>query len=75
MSLRGEAHRAAIRCVLDAFGEDVREFVFVDGCTLGLYVRPMGAPLRATKDVDCISTLVPWVVKEKRLADMCNRGS
>jgi predicted nucleotidyltransferase len=74
MSLRGEAQRAAIRCVLDAFGDDVREFVFVGGCTLGLYARPTGAPLRATKDVDCISTLVPWVLQEKRLADMCSRG-
>ena len=74
MALRGEAHRAAIRAVLDAFGADARHFVFIGGCTLGLYARPDGAPLRATKDVDCISTLVPWVLQEKILGDMCSRG-
>jgi predicted nucleotidyltransferase len=74
MSLRGEAHRAAIRSVLDAFGQDSLPFVFVGGCTLGLYARSTGAPLRATKDVDCISTLSPWVLQEKKLADMCSRG-
>jgi len=74
VSLRGEAQRAAIRSVLDAFGPDSSPFVFVGGCILGLYARPMGAPLRATKDVDCISTLTPWVLQEKKLADMCGRG-
>jgi predicted nucleotidyltransferase len=74
MSLRGEAQRAAIRSVLDVFGEDARGFVFVGGCILGLYARTTGAPLRATKDVDCISTLAPWVLQEKMLAEMCSRG-
>ena len=46
--MRGEAHRAAIRAVLDAFGDDARHFVFVGGCVLGLYARAEGAPLRAT---------------------------
>lgn len=74
MPLRGEAHRAAIRAVLDAFGEDANAFVFVGASALGLYARPTGAPLRATKDVDCISTLSPWVLQAKKLADMCSRG-
>jgi hypothetical protein len=74
VSLRGEDQRAAIRAVLDAFGEDARGFVFIGGCALGLYARATGAPLRATKDVDCISTVSPWVLQEKRLADMCSRG-
>lgn len=74
MPLRGEAQRAAIRLVLEAFGDDTAAFVFIGGCTLGLYARPSGAPLRATKDVDCISTLTPWVLQEKKLADMCTRG-
>ena len=74
MALRGEAHRAAILAVLDVFGEDARHFVFIGGCTLGLYARPEGAPLRATNDVDCISTLIPWVLQDKLLADMCSRG-
>jgi hypothetical protein len=60
--------------VLDAFGDDARSFVFVGGCTLGLYARPTGAPLRVTKDVDCISTLSPWVLQEQKLALMCSRG-
>lgn len=72
--MRGEAHRAAIRAVLDAFGEDAKRFVFVGASTLGLYARPAGAALRATKDVDCISTLAPWVLQERKLADMCSRG-
>jgi hypothetical protein len=57
-SLRGEAHPAAIRSV-GAFGQDSSPFVFIGGYTLGLYARPIGAPLCATKDVDCISTLTP----------------
>ncbi len=60
--------------MLDAFGANARHFVFIGGCTLGLYARLDGAPLRATKDVDCISTLVPWVLQDKILADMCSPG-
>jgi predicted nucleotidyltransferase len=63
-----------MRAVLDAFGDDARSFVFVGGCTLGLYARATGAPLRTTKDVDCISTVTPWVLQERRLADLCSRG-
>jgi hypothetical protein len=74
MSLRGEAQRAAIRSVLDTFGEDAQWLVFIGGCTLGLYARATGAPLRITNDVDCISTLLPWVLQEKKLAEMCSRG-
>lgn len=72
--MRGVEHRAAIAAVLDAFGDEARHFVFVGGCVLGLYARPSGAPLRATKDVDCISTVSPWVLQEKVLADLCTRG-
>ena len=72
--LRGEEHRAAIAAVLDAFGLDSRHFVFVGGCVLGLYAQRTGAPLRATKDVDCISMMSPWVLQEKALADLCTRG-
>jgi len=57
--VRGDEQRAAIRTVLGAFGHDSRPFVFIGGCVLGLYARPDGAPLRATNDVDCISTLSP----------------
>jgi|HubBroStandDraft_1064217.scaffolds.fasta_scaffold198072_1 predicted nucleotidyltransferase len=74
MPLRGEEQRAAIRGVLDTFGEDAQVFVFIGGCTLGLYARRIGAPLRVTKDVDCISTLSPWVLQENKLGEMCSRG-
>jgi hypothetical protein len=74
MPVRGEQHRVAIRTVLDAFGADAQHLVFVGGCVLGLYARPEGAPLRATKDVDCISTRTPWVLQQKQLADLCTRG-
>jgi hypothetical protein len=75
VSLRGDQHRGAIRVVLDTFGEDALHFVFVGGCVLGLYARPhAGGSLRTTKDVDCISTRVPWVLQEKLLSDLCTRG-
>jgi hypothetical protein len=76
VALRGEEHRAAIRAVLSVFGADAAHFVFIGGCTLGLYAtaRPNGAPLRATKDVDCISTQTPWVLQEKTLARLCSAG-
>jgi hypothetical protein len=34
----------------------------------------VGAPLRATKDVDCISTRKPWVLQEETLARLCAEG-
>ena len=74
MSLRGEAHRRAIRAVLAVFGEDAAHFVFVGGCALGLHARPTGPALRVTKDVDCISTLSPWTRQQSVLAGMCSRG-
>ena len=42
----------------------------------GLYAtaRSVGAPLRATKDVDCISTRQPWVLQEQTLARLCTEG-
>jgi len=47
--VRGDDPRAAIRAVLDVFGDDAKHFVFIGGCVLGLYARANGAPLRATK--------------------------
>jgi predicted nucleotidyltransferase len=73
MSVRGEAHRAAIRVVVRTFGAGAGHFVFVGGCVLGLYARPVGAALRVTKDVDCISTVLPWSRQEQLLAEMCSR--
>ena len=71
---RGEAHVQAILRVVAVFGADADHFVFVGGCVLGLYARSIGAPLRVTTDVDCISTVKPWIVQEHRLAELCTRG-
>jgi hypothetical protein len=62
-----------MRTVVRAFGEDAKHFVFLGGCALALYARKVGAPLRVTKDVDCISQLEPWVLQQKILADLCSR--
>jgi predicted nucleotidyltransferase len=74
VSLRGAAHRSAIGAVLDVFREHAQYFVFAGSSVLGLYARPHGTPLRATKDVDCISTRAPWILQEKVLADLCAQG-
>jgi hypothetical protein len=67
--------RAAIRLVADTFGLAVEHFVFVGSCVIGLYARPEGGPFRRTSDVDCISTLLPWTLQEKILADLCSSGT
>jgi predicted nucleotidyltransferase len=72
--MRGAEHVRAIRAVVAAFGEQAEHFVFVGGCVLGLYARAEGPPLRMTEDVDCISSLSPWVLQEKILADLCQAG-
>jgi len=72
--LRGGEQRSAIALVLDVFGDEARHFVFVGGCVMGLYARPQGSPIRTTKDVDCVSTLVPWVLQQKTLAKLCEQG-
>ena len=71
--MRGEALREAIRVVVDTFGSDAQHFVFLGSCVLGLYARPVGAPFRATKDVDCISDRKPWAVQQGILNDMVAR--
>jgi predicted nucleotidyltransferase len=70
---RGDEHRAAIRAVLDAFGRDAENFVFLGGTALALYARPAGAPLRRTMDVDCISRVSPWSQQEYRLSELCSQ--
>jgi predicted nucleotidyltransferase len=72
--MRNAEHVRKIRAVVAAFGEHAEHFVFVGGCVLGLYARAEGAPLRMTEDVDCISSLSPWVRQEKILAELCQAG-
>lgn len=72
--MRDAEHIRAIRAVVAAFGEQAEHFVFVGGCVLGLYARAEGPPLRTTEDVDCISSLSPWSLQAKILADLCQAG-
>jgi predicted nucleotidyltransferase len=72
--MRGAEHVRAIRAVVAAFGEQAEHFVFVGGCVLGLYARAEGPPLRVTEDVDCISSLSPWGLQAKILAELCDAG-
>lgn len=60
--------------VVEAFGDHADQLVFVGAAVLSLYVRPSGAPVRATKDVDCIWTLSPWALQEQRLGKMFQAG-
>jgi hypothetical protein len=50
------------------------ELVFLGGCVPAFYARPTGAPIRATKDVDCMSTMTPWILQEEMLARLCAFG-
>jgi len=74
MGVRGQQYRDAMRAVVAVFGSSAENFVFVGSCVLGLYMRPSGAPFRPTIDADVISTVAPWTVQEKQLADLCERG-
>jgi predicted nucleotidyltransferase len=72
--LRGEAHLASIAAVLDVLHEAQEQLVFLGGCVPAFYARATGAPIRATKDVDCMSTMSPWVLQEQMLARLCAFG-
>lgn len=60
-----------LEAVVQAFGGLANRFVFVGGCTTGLWVTdPAAAPVRATKDVDVIievMTLVDYHTLEREL--------
>jgi len=71
--LRGAAQINAIRGAAQVLGEVRPQLVFLGGCVLGLYARPRGTSLRTTDDVDCVSTVVPWIRQEQLLADLCSR--
>ena len=71
---RGESHLASVAAVLDLLPEAREQLVFLGGCVPAFYARPTGAPIRATKDVDCMSTMSPWVLQEQMLAQLCAFG-
>ena len=56
---RGESHLASVAAVLDLLPEAREQLVFLGGCVPAFYARPTGAPIRATKDVDFMSTMSP----------------
>jgi predicted nucleotidyltransferase len=70
VALRGHEFRRAIEIVIDTFGSAAEHFVFLGSCVLGLYARENGAPLRATKDVDCVSQRSPWAAQLGLLTEM-----
>jgi hypothetical protein len=72
--LRGETHLASVAAVLDVLDEVSDKLVFLGGCVPAFYARPTGAPIRPTKDVDCMSTMSPWVLQEQILARLCAFG-
>jgi hypothetical protein len=71
---RGQVHLASVAAVLDVFGPAGDHLVFLGGCVPAFYARPTGAPLRPTKDVDCMSTMSPWILQEQMLARFCAFG-
>ena len=73
MSVRGDAQRAMIGAVVDAFGDRADDLVFIGGCVLSLYRGPSKAALRPTTDVDCLSGTQPWSRQEAMLAELCQR--
>ncbi len=72
--MRGETHLASVAAVLDVFGAASEHLVFLGGCVPAFYARPIGAPIRPTKDVDCMSTMSPWILQEQLLAKLCSFG-
>ena len=72
--MRGEPHLASVAAVLDVLHEASEQLVFLGGCVPAFYARPTGAPIRPTKDVDCMSTMSPWILQEQMLARLCAFG-
>jgi hypothetical protein len=67
-------HLSSVAAVLDVFGPSSKHLVFLGGCVPAFYARPAGAPIRETKDVDCMSTMLPWILQEQLLAELCSFG-
>src|SRR3972149_6741394 len=75
LPIKGDAYAAAIGEVMDAFGAHAKHLVFVGSVVLVLYPPGPGAslPLRPTKDVDCVSTLKPWILQQKIFEELIGR--
>ncbi len=75
LPIKGDAYAAAIGEVMDAFGPHAKHLVFVGSVVLVLYppVPGVSLPLRPTKDVDCVSTLKPWILQQKIFEELIGR--
>jgi len=72
--LRGSQHRKRIAEALVVLSEVRDQLVLLGGCVLGLYAAPEGSPLRVTDDVDCFSSVQPWILQLDLLARLCADG-
>jgi len=72
--LRGDQHRERIAQALAILGEVGDQLIFLGGCVLGLYAAPEGSALRATEDVDCLSSVRPFILQLELLGRLCSKG-
>ena len=70
--MRGAQHRERIAETLGVLSEVRDQLVFLGGCVLGLYAAPEGSPLRVTEDVDCFSSVQPWILQLDLLGRLCS---
>lgn len=72
--MRGLQHRERIAETLAVLSDVRDELVFLGGCVLGLYAARDGSPLRVTEDVDCFSSVQPWIAQLELLGRLCSYG-
>ena len=72
--MRGSEHRARIAETLVVLSEVRDQLIFLGGCVLGLYAAPEGSPVRFTDDVDCFSSVQPWILQLELLGRLCSDG-
>ena len=72
--MRGARHRERIAEALAILSEVRDHLVFLGGCVLGLYAAADGSALRVTEDVDCFSSVKPWILQLDLLARLCSDG-
>lgn len=74
MLVGGEGQRDAIRRVAELLRSQGCEVIFFGACALALYAPKARVRLRPTQDVDCISSVEPWIVQNQILARMAESG-
>lgn len=73
--MRGAEQRARMRETLEILAEVRDQLVFLGGNVLALYAAAEGSPLRVTYDIDCFSTVQPWILQAEILARLCSDGT